>query len=100
MKDPIYITPMTRAMVMITTLAQVKGPTGMLNNENPEDLVDGEDSNYLPESEEDVSLGPKHFIVPEDPYEQGRFQRRLIATARRMKKNQQWLLKTHKMTSG
>ena len=42
----------------------------MFEEEDPEDLEDRVDSNYLSESEEDVSLGSKGFIVPEDPYEQ------------------------------
>jgi hypothetical protein len=45
-----------------------------------------EDSNYLPTSEEDVSLGNEDFIMPEEPLEQERFKRQLIATARNLKK--------------
>jgi hypothetical protein len=52
---------------------------------------DLEDSNYLPPSEDEVSLGSKDFIVPEEPVEQERFKRRLIATARSLKKKQQQL---------
>ena len=48
-----------------------------------------EDSNYLPISEEDVSLSDEDFIVPEDPLEQERFKRRPIAIARSLKKKQQ-----------
>ena len=35
----------------------------------------------MPVSEEDVSLGDEDFIVPEEPLEQERFKRQLIATA-------------------
>ena len=49
---------------------------------------DSEDSNYLPLSEEEESLGNEDFIVPEEPLEQERFKRRLIATARSLKKKQ------------
>ena len=50
---------------------------------------DSEDRNYLPLSEDEVSLGDEDFIVPEEPAEQERFKRRLIATARSLKKKQQ-----------
>ena len=50
---------------------------------------DSEDSNYLPLSEEEVSLGNKDFIVPKEHLEQERFKRRLIATTRSLKKKQQ-----------
>ena len=56
---------------------------------NPEDLNDSKDSNYLPLSEEEVSLGAKDFIVPEDPLDQERFKWKLIATTRSLKKKQQ-----------
>ena len=36
-----------------------------------------------------MSLGNEDFIVPEEPLEQERFKRRLIATARSLKKKQQ-----------
>ena len=42
-------------------------------------------------SEDEVSLGDEDFIVPEEPLEQERFKRRLIATARSLKKKQQQL---------
>ena len=42
-------------------------------------------------SEDEVSLGDEEFIVPEDPVEQERFKRRLIATANSLKKKQQQL---------
>ena len=38
-----------------------------------------------------LSLGDEEFIVPEDPVEQERFKRRLIATAKSLKKKQQQL---------
>ena len=38
-----------------------------------------------------MSLGNEDFIVPEDPVEQERFKRQLIATARSLKKKQQQL---------
>ena len=41
---------------------------------------DLKDSNYLPLSEDEVSLGDEDFIVPEEPVEQEGFKRRLIAT--------------------
>jgi hypothetical protein len=52
---------------------------------------DSEDSNYLPPSEYEVSLGDEDFIVPEEPVEQERFKRRLIATARSLKQKWQQL---------
>ena len=52
---------------------------------------DSEDGSYHPLSEEEVSLGNEDFIVPEEPLEQERFKRRLIATARSLKKKQQQL---------
>jgi len=59
----------------------------------PEQAADGEseDDNYMPLSEDEVSLGDEEFIVPEDPVEQERFKRRLIATANSLKKKQQQL---------
>ena len=52
---------------------------------------DLEDSNYLPLSEDEVSLGTEDFIMPKEPLEQERFKRQLIATARSLKKKQQQL---------
>ena len=54
----------------------------------PERAADGEseEDNYMPLSEDEVSLGNKKFIVPEDPVKQERFKRRLIATAKSLKK--------------
>ena len=59
----------------------------------PEQAADGEseDDNYMPLSEDEMSLGDEEFIVPEDPVEQERFKRRLIATANSLKKKQQQL---------
>ena len=45
----------------------------------------------MPLSEDEVSLGEEEFIVPEDPVEQEHFKRRLIATAKSLKKKQQQL---------
>ena len=45
----------------------------------------------MPLSEGEVSLGDEEFIVPEDPVEQERFKRRLISTAKSLKKKQQQL---------
>ena len=55
-----------------------------------EQAMDGEseDDNYMPLSKDEVSLGDEEFIVPEDPVEQERFKRRLIATAKSLKKKQ------------
>ena len=50
-----------------------------------------EDDNYMPPSEDEASLDDDEFVVPEDPVEQKRFQRRLMATARSLKKKQQQL---------
>ncbi len=44
----------------------------------------------MPPSEDEASLDDDEFIVPEDPVEQERFQRRLM-TARSLKKKQQQL---------
>ena len=52
---------------------------------------DSEDSNYLPLSEDEVSLGDEDFIVPKEPAKQERFKCQLIATARNLKKKQQQL---------
>ena len=49
---------------------------------------DSEEDNYLPLSEDEVSLGAEDFIVPEEPCEQERLKRQLIATARSLKKKQ------------
>ena len=45
----------------------------------------------MPPSEDEISLGDNEFGVPKDPVEQDRFKRRLMATARSLKKKQQQL---------
>ena len=45
----------------------------------------------MPPSEDEASLKDDEFVVPEDPVEQQRFKRRLIATANSLKKKQQQL---------
>ena len=40
---------------------------GQVNPDDPVGNEDSEDSNYLPISEEDVSLGDEDFIMPEEP---------------------------------
>ena len=45
----------------------------------------------MPPSKDEVSLVDDEFGVPEDPTKQERFRRRLIATARNLKKKQQQL---------
>ena len=45
-----------------------------------------EDDNYMPPSEDEASLDDDEFVVPEDPVEQERFKRRLMATASRLKR--------------
>ena len=45
----------------------------------------------MPLSEDEISLGDDDFGVPEDPAEQERFNCRLIATTRSLKKKQQQL---------
>ena len=41
----------------------------------------------MPPSEDEASLDDAEFVVPEDPVEQEHFKRRLMATARSLKKN-------------
>ena len=45
----------------------------------------------MPLSEDEVSLSDEGFIMPEDPVEQERVKRRLIATSNSLKKKQQQL---------
>ena len=45
----------------------------------------------MPPSKDEVTLGDDEFGIPEDPIEQERFKRRLIATARSLKKKQHQL---------
>ena len=52
---------------------------------------EADDDNYTPPFEDEASLDDDEFAVPEDPVEQERFQRRLMATARSLKKKQQQL---------
>ena len=56
----------------------------------PERAANGEakDDNYIPPSEDEASLDDDEFVVPEDPVEQERFKRRLIAMANSLKKKQ------------
>jgi hypothetical protein len=75
-----------------TTLEQDRTASeGHEDRGQPVDLDDSEDSNYLPASEEEDSLGPEDFIIPEDPLDQEKFKRQLIATTRSLKKKQQLL---------
>lgn len=50
-----------------------------------------EDHDYMPPSEDEASLNNDEFVIPEDPVEQERFKRRLIAIANSLKKKQQQL---------
>ena len=50
------------------------------------EVLAAEEYNYMPLSEDEVSLGDEEFVVPEDPVEQERFKRRLMATANSLKK--------------
>ena len=45
----------------------------------------------MPPSKDEISLGDDEFGMREDPVEQERFKRRLMATARSLKKKQQQL---------
>ena len=56
-------------------------------------MADGEaeDDNYTPPSGDEASLDDEEFVMPEDPVEQERFKRRLIATTNSLKKKQQQL---------
>ena len=40
----------------------------------------------MPPSEDEASLSDDEFTIPEDPVEQERFKRRLMATANSLKK--------------
>jgi len=56
--------------------------------DSPDEQVmygDSEDCNYLPLSEEEENLDNEEFIMPEEPLEQERFKRWLIATARNLR---------------
>ena len=50
-----------------------------------------ERDNYMPPSEDELSLDDDEFSMPKDPAEQVRFKRRLMATARSLQKKQQQL---------
>ena len=45
----------------------------------------------MPSSKDEASLDDDEFVMPKDPVEQERFKRRLMATARSLKKKQQQL---------
>ncbi len=45
----------------------------------------------MPPSKDEASLDDDEFVVPEDPVDQERFKRRLMATANSLKKKQQQL---------
>ena len=45
----------------------------------------------MPPSGDEASLDDDEFVVPEDPVEQERFKRRLMATTNSLKKKQQQL---------
>ena len=65
------------------------------DQESPEDRRDtddpndSEDDNYLPPVEEEEILETEDFTIPENPADQERFRRQLLATARSLKAKQQ-----------
>ena len=59
-----------------------------------------EDDNYVPPSGDEASLNDNEFVVPEDPVEQERFKRRLMATASSLKKKQQQLRADQDLLAG
>ena len=65
---------------------QAKQEDGQASPDEQETDGDLEDDNYMPLSEDEVSLGDDEFVVPEDPLKQERFKHRLIATAKSLKK--------------
>ena len=72
---------------MGATFEQEEQENGQASPDEQAPPSDGsEDDNYLPLSEDEASHDEKDFIVPEEPLEQERFKRRLIATARSLKK--------------
>ena len=73
------------------TFEQAEQEHGLASPDEQETNRYLEDDNYMPPSEDEVSLGDDEFGVPEDPIEQEPFKRRLIATARSLKKKQQQL---------
>ena len=56
-----------------------------------EKAADEEVEDYMPPSGDEASLDDDEFVVPEDPVEQERFKRRLMAMANSLKKKQQQL---------
>ena len=54
-----------------------------------ERAAEEEVEDYMPPSGDEASLDDDEFVVPEDPVEQERFKRRLMATANSLKKKQQ-----------
>ena len=56
-----------------------------------ERAAEEEVEDYMPPSGDEASLNDDEFVVPEDPVEQERFKRRLMATANSLKKKQQQL---------
>ena len=54
-------------------------------------MAEEEVEDYMPPSGDKASLDDDEFVVPEDPVEQERFKRRLMATANSLKKKQQQL---------
>lgn len=67
---------------------QLDGSKGHKGQYNPENLNGSKESNYLPLSEEEVSLGAEDFIVPKDPLDQEKFKRQPTSTTRSLKKIQ------------
>ena len=74
----------TPEIITLRTMPKIPITPSSLHS-NMADHEDLEDNNYMPVSEEDVSLGDEDFIVPEEPLEQERFKRQLIATTQSMK---------------
>ena len=68
------------------TAEQNEREDGQVSPDGQATREDSEDSNYLPLSEDEASLGTKDFIMPEEPLEQEHFKHQLIATARSLKK--------------
>lgn len=64
---------------------------GQSNPDEPVENDNSEDSSYMPPSEDEISLGNKDFIVPEESLEQERFKQQLIATTRSLKRKHQRL---------
>ena len=77
--------------------AQEDGDAGPHERAKEEEVED-----YMPPSEDEASLDDDEFVVPEDPVEQERFKRRLMAMANSLKKKQHSfkLIKTCWLTDG